>query len=104
METIESLRKKGIKVRVSHYRYPILKTSQSNIFGKELVFILAKEGLLLLESDIRKFGLSFNPKGGRTELLITKNGIDYLVTSRCKKTDSYNKKTGVQLALDKINL
>jgi hypothetical protein len=97
METIESLRKKGIKVRVSHYRYPLL-------VGEELVFIPIKPDLLLLESDIRKFGLNFNPKGGRTELLITKDGIDYLVTSRCKKSDSYNKKTGVQLALDKINL
>jgi hypothetical protein len=94
METIESLRKKGVKVRVSHYRRPVLTIGSATV----------KPDIFLLESEIRRLGLNFNPSGGYTELLITEDGIDYTLRSRCKNTDSYNKKIGVQLALDKINL
>lgn len=93
METIETLRKKGIKVRVSHYRYPVL-----DFMGKKV-----KPNIALLESSIREYGLCFDPKGGRTELLITKDGVDYLVISRCKKSKNFHRKTGVQEALNKIN-
>ncbi len=97
METIETLRKKGIKVRVSHYRRPILP-----ILTTESVMI--KPDILLLESDIRRLGFRFNPSGGSTELLITKDGIDYIVKSRCNNTDNYNKKTGISLALEKFKI
>lgn len=93
VKTIESLRKQGIKVRVSHYRYPIL-----DFMGKKI-----KPNFLILESSIRQFGLDFDPKGGRTELLITKDGIDYLVISKCNKKQNFHKKTGVSSALDKLN-
>lgn len=97
METIKSLREKGIKVRVSHFRRPL---GEYKVAGKIVSYKPHKE--LLLESYMRENSIPFAPTGGKTVLLITKDGEDTVLESRCADVDNYNKKVGIELALRKF--
>jgi hypothetical protein len=97
METIKSLREQGIKVRVSHFRRPLGKYT---VADKLVSYKPHKE--LFLESYMRENNIPFAPTGGKTVLLITKEGKDIVLESRCADVDNYNKKVGIELALNKL--
>ena len=85
--TIQSIRQAGNKIRVSHFR---------KISGyKELVPI----------SEIRKNGWQNNIKsnGGKTTLaLTTRDGKDFSATAKCSKSDNFNRKIAVAIAIGRL--
>jgi hypothetical protein len=83
-ETVASLRKKGWKVRVYHYREE-----------KEIWFKVNHTAYYTKETIL-------DPKGGRTEVsLITPNGRTSKGVAVCDKEDNYCRKEGVRIALER---
>ncbi len=69
MNTVESLRKKGYKVRVHHYRKHGEQSSPTSCGGKTVVEITTPDGITLVGK------------------------------ARCNRKENYNKKLGVRIAL-----
>ncbi len=84
VETVASLRKKGWKVRVYHYREE-----------KEILFKVSHTAYYTKETIL-------DPKGGRTEVsLITPDGRTSKGIAVCDKQDNYCRKEGVRIALER---
>lgn len=73
MFTVEDLRNSGAKVKVLHYRLPPVHKSDK-----------------------------YNPKGGKTSVIVIMNNETFEATATCSKKDNYNKKMGVKIALGRI--
>jgi hypothetical protein len=85
VETVASLRKKGWKVRVYHYR------EEKSHFFPSMAYLngFYKERIV-------------DPKGGRTEVsLITPDGRTSRGIAVCDKQDNYCRKEGVRIALER---
>lgn len=78
--TVHSLRKQGFKVRVYHWRY-VNNILVSAAFNKTIL----------------------DPKGGKTQVTVTyPTGESYVGEATCSKTDCFNRKLGVKIALGRI--
>ena len=77
--TVQQLRNNGYKVKVLHFRNPVLPfKGDFNDYMKHPKY----------------------PKGGSTQVIIdTPNGDRFVGTSKCSEQDNYNKKLGVRIAL-----
>lgn len=89
--TVKHLRQNGFKVRVGHYRWTDMAimsygqpTLQSDITSDDFIF-----------ND----SAGINPKGGKTTIELTKDGIDAKGEAICCLEDNYNRKLGVKIAL-----
>lgn len=88
--TVQSLRKSGYKIRVTHYRWIMQNIDENH----EALFPKRKYD---------KLGKLVNPKGGETQIdVTTPDNRDFSQTVKCHIKDSYNKKIGVQIALGRI--
>jgi hypothetical protein len=102
--TVNSLRTRGYKVQVTHYRdfpYKIPGFPNAQVFdknGKLMVQQIAKFQLL----DKKEMQEAL-PSGGRTVVSVMKpDGVEVTATAFCSVHDSYNKKIGVKVALKKL--
>lgn len=85
-KTIEDLRKNGFSVRIFHKR------------EKKLTHIRDVE----IKNGIGKhYNYQFSPKGGKTVVVISKNDISYTGVSKCRPNESFSKKFGVGVALER---
>lgn len=86
--SVKNLRQGGFKVRVGHYRYTNIK-------------IINDPDMPILSSSFTEFQKPFgvNPKGGKTTIELTKDGIDAKGEAICCLEDNYNRKLGVKIAL-----
>jgi hypothetical protein len=92
--TVHQIRKAGNKVHVEHRRRYYDK------INKQYVYMTAYEYTLVnprfIEGPLAT--------GGLTKLYITfKTGYECGAEARCSLKDNYNKKLGVNIALDRIN-
>lgn len=84
MKTIEQLRKENYKVRVMHFRY------------------VNDMNASLPASAIKNAKLTFNPKGGSTRIeLRTPEGQEVFGEALCSKSDTFNRRVGNKIALDR---
>lgn len=93
--TVKSLRQNGWKVQVGHYRIAMTNFPKLN-FGlnlesKEFRDNCDNGGIICFRM----------PKGGKTTVKITKDGIDGFGEALCHPEDNYNRKTGVGIAIKK---
>ncbi len=81
--TVKNLRQNGFKVRVGHYRLDnfLWELTLDSIF-----------------TDLQK-QVGISPKGGKTTIELTKDGIDASGEAICCMEDNYNRKLGVKIAL-----
>lgn len=79
--TVQELRRTGYKVQVGHYRQ-----SQAG-------FVLQDKKNTIENLYVWK------PKGGKTVVRITKDGVDGIGEARCHESDNYRRKTGVEIAI-----
>lgn len=88
-DRIESLRKRGYKVHITHIR-PV---ANGSVFAGE--YFTYRE---LRERDAD--GRVWDPRGGATECLITdKSGNEHLGIAVCSPEDNFVKNAGVNIAL-----
>ncbi len=86
MNTIQSIRQNKHKIRVTNYRF-------------------VDSGKLLTIRDIREAGKQkyIKATGGKVVLeLTTKDGKDFSAESVCSASDHFNRKQGIQLALERL--
>jgi hypothetical protein len=87
--TIEALRKDGNKVRVKHYRY----TNMARGVSKKQILHPLREIA----------GPARHSKGGLTIIEIdAKNGSSYVGKAECSRHDNFCYKTGVKIALGRL--
>lgn len=105
-DTVLTLRRKGIKVRVTHERrfvYPQVKDTYLHH---------AKVDNILLWADRNaKYGNNFtfvekvfpemSATGGKTTVEITVDGKNYVGFALCSNKENYNKRRGVKIALSR---
>lgn len=95
--SVHELRKNGYKIRVIHKRY---YSSYGNLYTTGHVELLTRRDADLLISDgIKIFIL---PKGGFTKVEITTpDGRNLDGQSECSIKDSFNRKLGLKIALNR---
>ena len=99
--TIEQLRKAGFKVRATHYRF--YKHKDDNVYDLLPKFALKNRADQYDPQDV-------SPMGGRTRVEITPSEIGVMAgrtmigEAECSIKDNYNRKYGVQLAIDRAIL
>ena len=95
--TVKNLRQGGFKVRVGHHRWTNFQVGLRAMNFKTIKV----DGEPILDSTLdksqRAFGIS--PKGGKTTIELTKDGIDAKGEAICCLEDNYNRKLGVKIAL-----
>lgn len=97
--SVETARRSGHKVRVSHYRYvlpekTLLKMNSGNFNVRPV---------LMHEAEARELFLPISSKGGITEVTVTfPDGKSFTALSKCSKDDTYSKRDGVHRCLDKV--
>lgn len=94
--TVENLRKSGNRVKVHHYRRVATLVSPTKIIHTDVPQHICFNPL---------FGMKFkvSPKGGRTEIFVlTPNGAEVKGISHCSKSDPFNRKEGVRIALERV--
>jgi hypothetical protein len=87
-ETVQSLRQKGYKVRVKHYRY---QNFYQPLFKKQK-----------LEAIKDLPGKTRHPKGGLTIIELDGPQGRFVGSSVCSKLDNFCYKTGVKIALGRM--
>lgn len=98
METVKSLRQKGLKVRVHHHRQYDLEISDS----EALEMLLHDEEIGPKAHEILNKYIKLSPQGGRTIVqLATPDNQELEGVANCSQLDNYNKKRGVQIALNR---
>jgi hypothetical protein len=95
MNTVQSLRKQGYKLKISHFRY-IEGADDGNGFPSTELVPMYEIRNLKCQSKIL-------PRGGRTEVeLTTPSGENYKSVTYCNSVDSFNRKIGIQIAIGRI--
>lgn len=97
MITINSLKEKGYKVYVSHKRYFCEQVFNKNM---EPVQAYVLRNMSQVDRDIKK---NAHPVGGMTCVsIVSPDGDVKTGCAQCCLKDNYNKKLGVQIALNRI--
>ncbi len=92
MNTIQSLRKSGIKVRVLHERWLVSPATGKH---KELA------PLYLIRGD--KLQNEIHPCGGKTTIqATTKDGRDFEAIATCSKKDNFNRHIAINKAIGRL--
>lgn len=85
----QTLRQNGVKVSVKHFRYAY----KDGIYG-----------LYHITNLNHKDFYNIQTRGGETHVRLTfPNHIDHEAVSICSKSDAFCKRTGVAIAVDRIN-
>lgn len=90
-KTVAEARKAGVKVRVGHFRLPL-------VFGKVDDWKGLDE-MVMLQGDIDFTFRGQSSKGGKTVVEISFEDKDSFGVSYCSPKDNYNRKIGVEIAL-----
>lgn len=102
--TVYQFRKAGYKVRVNHCRQ--LKVAYINPRSNKLVvknvMVTDEADGAAMESD-QILG-EVLPKGGETRVTVfdSESQLEFVGVARCHEVDNYNKKVGVQKALEQV--
>lgn len=95
--TVESLRKKCVKVRVEHFRHV---TAIEN--GKVIDTIVPKREIYRLKKE--KIAYVVSPNSGYTKVSINYNGREYVGRADCSATDGFCYKRGREIAMGRMEL
>ena len=92
-QTVASLRRNAFKVKVEHQRFFTGLSERDN-------------GQLKPEYLIRKEGLKFLPKGGKTTVYVTRisDGTNFIGEAVCSNKDAFNRKIGVAISLGRLEI
>lgn len=97
-ETVESLRKQGFRVSVKHYR------RIKYVDGLKIKEILANRREAVENYNLHNLEViqGLQAKGGKTEVhLEAPDGFSCFGVSHCIESDSYNKREGREMALER---
>ncbi len=94
--TIREARQNGVKCKISHYRFP--RTERAIRRGDDWIVPFAKEPLL---ANVDLLPEDYYARGGQTVVEISYQDKHAEGVAYCNIVDSYNRKTGVQLALQR---
>lgn len=92
--TIQELRAKNVKCRVSHFRFAELDKNS----GTRILYPLG----LLKEMARERNEHIISPKGGLTMLSILKDGKEHTAIARCHEKDTFNKKVSLSICIQRV--
>lgn len=107
--SIADVRREGFRVKVNHYRFRnddirkvrslAVKYYNPNLLNKEQTRIAKLLNIEPFHASSFGDGRDISSLGGVTEVILEKDGANYLGASHCALVDNYNRSEGIKRAL-----
>lgn len=110
-DTINELQKKGFKVKVKHFRHKIQDFTKLNKVAEKLASQNSHDLDILNEltnfepihtkqfRSMATLGADMAPRGGKTEVVLIKDGVSAFGNSYCSLNDNFVYRIGREMAL-----